>query len=163
MPTSPVTSTWTPVSSAVSRTAASGRDSPRSKFKALTEDEATTLLKAARGDRLYALYAVALALGLRRGEALGLRWADVDFDQELIYVRQAVHRVSGKLEVGPVKTDESERTVALPKPLATALREWKAEQDSEREAAGNRWHDHDLIFPNNDRYADGPTRATSTG
>jgi integrase len=119
----------------------------RPKFKALTEDEAKALLKAARGDRLYALYAVALALGLRRGEALGLRWSDIDFNQEVIYVRQAVHRVKGKLELGPVKTDDSERTIALPKPLAAALREWQAAQECERAAAGKRWSSHDLIFP----------------
>jgi integrase len=105
------------------------------------------LLKAARDDRLYALYAVALALGLRRGEALGLRWSDVDFEDEVIYVRQTVHRANGKLTIGPVKTDDSERAVALPTPLAEALCEHRAAQRREREAASKRWKDHDLIFP----------------
>jgi integrase len=46
----------------------------------MTPDEARTFLQAVRGDRLEALYAVALAVGLRQGEALGLRWQDVDLE-----------------------------------------------------------------------------------
>src|SRR5947209_3596690 len=46
----------------------------------LSIDEARAFLAAARGDRLEALYSVALSLGLRQGEALGLRWEDVDLD-----------------------------------------------------------------------------------
>ncbi|MBT8226065.1 MAG: site-specific integrase [Dactylosporangium sp.] len=116
----------------------------RPKFTALTAKEATALLEAARGDRLYAVYAVALALGLRRGEALGLRWVDVDFDQECIFVRQALHRVEAPW--GPVKTDDSDRVIGLPGSLAAALRDRKAVQERERAAAGKRWQDNDLVF-----------------
>ena len=49
--------------------------------------------------RLYALWAVALAMGLRRGEALGLRLADVDLEQGRLTIRRALHRVDGHLEL----------------------------------------------------------------
>ncbi|HSH79997.1 MAG TPA: hypothetical protein VLA19_15840 [Herpetosiphonaceae bacterium] len=52
----------------------------------LTRAQAQTLLDAARGDRYEALYAVALWLGLRRGEVLGLRWEDVDLDTRILHV-----------------------------------------------------------------------------
>lgn len=50
----------------------------RQEPKVLTPEEARRLLDAARGDRLEALYSVALALGSRQGEALGLKWSDID-------------------------------------------------------------------------------------
>jgi integrase len=119
----------------------------RPRFKPLTADEARAVLRAAQPDRLYALYAVALAVGLRRGEALGLRWADVDLAGSMLYVREAVHRVNGSLTIGPVKTADSERVVALPAPLVQALRQHKEAQAAERERAGKSWKDHDLVFP----------------
>ena len=54
---------------------------PRAEFRALTPQEARCFLDAVQGDRLEALYTVAVALGLRQGEALGLRWEDVDLDR----------------------------------------------------------------------------------
>jgi integrase len=55
-------------------------------------DEARTFLETARHDRLYALWAVALAIGLRRGEALGLRWVDVDLVNGRVVVAKALSR-----------------------------------------------------------------------
>src|SRR3954469_5981695 len=89
---------------------------------------------------LYALYAVALSLGLRRGEALGLRWEDVDLEEGVIRVRQALHRVEGKVQFGPGKSDGSERAVAVPAPCLAALRRHKAHQEEAAEAAGKTWN-----------------------
>ena len=118
----------------------------RPRFTPLTGEEAKLLLKTARSDRLYALYAVALALGLRRGEALGLRWEDVDLEERVIFVRQTLQRLGGKLVFGPVKSDESERVIGLPAPCLAALRQHRDRQKAERQAAGERWHDSGLIF-----------------
>jgi integrase len=109
-------------------------------------DEARQFLTAARADRLYALYAVALSLGLRRGEALGLAWKDVDLDEGVIGVRQALHRVKDGLQLGPVKSDRSTRLVALPKPCREALKEHQERQHTERKAAGKKWKDSGLAF-----------------
>ncbi|KAB8181891.1 hypothetical protein [Microbispora catharanthi] len=53
----------------------------RPEIQALTLDEARQFLRQARKGRFYAVYAVALGVGVRRGEALGLRWDDVDLDK----------------------------------------------------------------------------------
>jgi integrase len=65
----------------------------RREVLALTPEEARRLLDAARGDRLEVLYSVALALGLRQGEALGLKWCDIDFDTHVLRVRRASQRI----------------------------------------------------------------------
>jgi integrase len=118
----------------------------RPKFKPWTADEATGFLKAAKEDRLYALYSVALALGLRRGEALALRWSDVDFVDGVLRVERTLQRIAGQLAAGPVKTDGSHRTVAIPSGLLDVLRQHRARQATDRTAAGDRWQSHGLIF-----------------
>ena len=77
------------------------------RVRSFTRAEALRFVEAAEQHRLYALWAVALAMGLRRGEALGLAWADVDLDGGRLTVRQALHRVDGQLRLDPVKTDAS--------------------------------------------------------
>ncbi|WP_185449859.1 site-specific integrase [Kribbella qitaiheensis] len=89
---------------------------------------------------------MALSLGLRRGEALGLRWSDVDLDNGLIRVNQALHRVDGALKLGDVKTDGSTRLIAVPKPLVSALRVHRATQAQERTNAGKSWQDGGFVF-----------------
>ncbi|MDP9250262.1 MAG: site-specific integrase, partial [Chloroflexota bacterium] len=67
----------------VARNVASLVEAPRvhrDEVRPFDPDEARAFLAAVRGDRLEALYTVAIALGLRQGEALGLRWADVDME-----------------------------------------------------------------------------------
>lgn len=118
----------------------------RPRFTPLTGEEAKVLLKAARSDRLFALYAVALALGLRRGEALALRWQDVDLVDGVLFVRQSLQRLNGRLVFGPVKSDESERVIGLPAPCLAALRQHKLAQEAERKTMGERWQDFGLVF-----------------
>lgn len=117
----------------------------RPKFTPWTADEARRFLKAAREDRWYALYSVALALGLRRGEALGLRWIDVDLIDNVISVRRTLQRVNGVLTNGPVKTESSDRKVGVPAALARVLTLHKAEQARESKIA-KKWTDHGMVF-----------------
>ena len=65
----------------------------RTERRALTPAEARTLLSAIVGDRLEPLFVMAIATGLRRGELLGLRWADVDLDAGVLTVQQTLQRV----------------------------------------------------------------------
>ncbi len=111
----------------------------------LSVDEARVLLKAARQDRLFALYVVSLMLGLRRSEALGLRWEDVDLDVGVLRIRQTLHRVDGSLRFLPTKTVRSRRTVPLPTSVLDALREHQARQERERHEA-RVWLDSGLVF-----------------
>jgi len=118
----------------------------RPEVQPLTPDEARQLLDAIDGDRMAALYSVALALGVRQGEALGLRWEDVDLEAATLTIRKAMQRVHGKLELVDPKTTKSRRTVALPHVAVDALRAHRVRQLEERLLAGSRWHDEGLVF-----------------
>jgi integrase len=112
----------------------------------LSIEEGRHLLAAARGDRLWAVYELAVRLGLRRGELLGLRWRDVDLVAGVVHVRQNLQRVGGELLITETKTQRSTRKLALPDPCVTALRARRATQLADRLAAGERWTSSDLVF-----------------
>jgi integrase len=121
---------------------------PRYKVnRGLTVAQAKATLKAAASRRLGALYVLALFLGLRRGELLGLRWQDVDLDEARLEVVQTLQRVGGSLRLVPPKTKDSARTVPLPAVCVEALREHKKRQFAERADAWPDWEDHGLVFP----------------
>jgi integrase len=115
--------------------------------RGLTAPQAQAVLKAARIQRLGALYVLALFLGLRRGELLGLRWEDVDLDVGKLEVVQTFQRVGGALQLVPPKTEGSRRTVPLPGACVEALCEHKRRQFRERSDAWPDWEDHGLVFP----------------
>jgi integrase len=116
------------------------------KIAPLSAQESRRFLTAARTHRLFALWAVALGVGLRRGEALGLKWSDVDLDRGRLTVRRSLQRVDGELTLHQTKTSTSERTIPLAQPLIRALHDHRQRQLDERFTAGAAWEDHDLIF-----------------
>ncbi|WP_030518824.1 site-specific integrase [Nocardia sp. NRRL WC-3656] len=105
------------------------------KEKAWTDKEARQFLDAAKDHRLYALWSVALAIGLRRGEALGMRWSDVDLAAGTVDIAKALYRVNGTLSLHDVKTEDSEATVPLPPKLLEILRQHRRTQLQDTEAA----------------------------
>ncbi len=133
----------------VARNVATLVDPPRSRrseVRPLTPDQARLFLEAVRGDRLEALYVVAVALGLRQGEVLGVRWEDVDLEAGNLRVRHALQRVGGKLQLVEPKTERSRRTVDLPAPAIDALRAHRDRQAFERSFAADRWQEWGLVF-----------------
>lgn len=114
----------------------------KQKRESMTVREAKALLSAAKGERLEALFVTALLLGLRPGELLGLRWADVDFDRGTISVSYALHRDG---TFGDLKTDDSDGVVRTPAPVLDALRSHRARQATERLRA-RRWTETDAVF-----------------
>ncbi len=113
----------------------------------LSQQEARQVLAAAQTHRNAARWTVALAVGLRQSEALGLRWADVDLANGTLTVRRGLHRVAGQgLVYEEPKAERSRRTLALPTQLVNALRAHRAAQLVERTTAGSLWEDHDLVF-----------------
>lgn len=112
----------------------------------LTPQEARAFLDAVHGDRLEALYTVGFALGLRRGEALALRWDDIDFDAGTLRVRRALQRIEGKLQFFEPKTKQSRRTITLPQVALAALHAHRVQQLEERLLLGNEWQEHGLVF-----------------
>jgi integrase len=81
--------------------------------RGLSAAEARTVLQLAKDDRLHALYVLALYLGMRRAELLGLPWDAVDLDQGVLEVRQSLQRVRGELRLVPTKSKSWERPVPL--------------------------------------------------
>jgi integrase len=118
--------------------------------RVLTRVEAIGFLEAIRGNRLEALYLVALALGLRRGEALGLKGKDdVDWTEGAIRVRRQLQRVEhgGGRQLLDTKSRAGVRTMYLPEIALAKLREHLQRQNDERLEAGERWQEHGLVFP----------------
>lgn len=112
----------------------------------LTAEQAQRLLEEIRGDRLEALFRLMLATGLRRGEALGLHWSDVNLDERWLRVRWTLTRTSAGLQLGEPKTEKSRRTVPLPRSAVEALRGHRRAQAAERLAAPGIWRETGLVF-----------------
>jgi integrase len=118
----------------------------REEIQPYSPEEARKLLIAVADDRLEALYSAAIAVGLRQGEALGLKWNDIDFATGTLAVRNSLQRVKGKLQLVEVKTQKSRRMIVLPEIAIAALRRHQARQREERAFAGERWQDSGFVF-----------------
>jgi integrase len=129
--------------------------------------EIQRLLEAAANRRHGARWALALALGLRQGEALGLQWEDVDLEKGTIRVRRSrlrpryAHGCGGtcgkaagycpqrqatRAATGGVKSKAGRRTVGLPPQLVALLRTHETEQRQERANVRQLWHDEGWVF-----------------
>lgn len=114
----------------------------------LSVEQARAFFKQIEGDRFEAAYLIAANLGLRRGEILGLRWQDVDLENESLRVRQQVQRVGNVDKITQLKTKASERTLPLPPNIAKALEKRKDHQTTEKALAGTDWIETGLVFTN---------------
>ncbi|WP_280500622.1 tyrosine-type recombinase/integrase [Nocardia farcinica] len=106
-----------------------------------TPVEAQRFLTAAENHPLGALWALALALGLRRGEALGLSWHDLNLTAGRITIRKSLQRSRGTLKLTDVKTRRSRSTLPLSSPLVH-----RRQQLDRQLAAGKDWIDSGLVF-----------------
>jgi integrase len=130
-------------------------------------EEVQRILTAVSQRRNHARWAVAHALGLRQGEALGLKWSDVDLDRGTMRVRRGrlrpkyAHGCDGKCGRKPgycpqrrqtrpdtddTKSRAGRRTVGVPEGLAALLKRHREEQEVERETAGQLWHEEGWVF-----------------
>jgi integrase len=97
-----------------------------------TASEARQFLAATASDPLHAAFVLLILYGLRRGEVLGLRWNDIDFDAGTIHIRQQLQRIRGELNLGPVKTQAGQRNLPLLNLADQALQAQLAQQASYR-------------------------------
>src|ERR1700674_4485839 len=135
----------------ISRNAAALGRGPRVErydIRPLNPDEARVFLGALKGDRLEALYAIALTMGLRQGEVLGLRWQDIDLETADLRVNKQLQRVDGKLQLVAPKTSRSRRMLAVPASTVRSLSERRDRQLQEKAEAGKRWVETGLVFTN---------------
>ncbi|MFJ4369601.1 tyrosine-type recombinase/integrase [Streptomyces chartreusis] len=114
-------------------------------LKPWTLDETLDFLAASRKDPLYAAFVLAIAMGLRRGEIVGLRWSDLDLDNRVLYVRQQTQRRRGVLYDDDPKS-RRRRAVPLPALCIAPLRWHRLRQATARTKAGERWHESDYVF-----------------
>jgi integrase len=110
-----------------------------------TAAEVRSLLEAARGDRLEALYVAAIHTGLRQGEILGLKWSDVDLEAGTLTVQRSLS-IYGTFN--PPKRKNSRRTVKLTQTALQTLVSHRARQNEERLKTGPQWADMGIVFPN---------------
>lgn len=110
--------------------------------------EVTVFLKAAEDDPLYTLFYIMLTLGLRRGEALGLTWKNVNLIDGSVSIKQSLVAdvKNGAVRLKEVKTPSSRRTLNLSHDVQTLFKVHKARQDVERENLGEAWTDSGLVF-----------------
>jgi integrase len=145
---------------------------PEEEIVPFTKQEAARILAACQGRRNGVRYMVALTLGLRKGEALGLKWRDIDFVARTLSVRRSLQRatfhhgcnpddpcgrrfaghcplrVGGGLFAQEVKSKAGRRTVGIPEPLIIALRAHQEEQEKRSKEAGALWCEEGWVFTN---------------
>ena len=122
---------------------------PQAEMHILTPEQVHTLLAAAEGDRLEALYVVALSTGMRAGEIMALKWSAVDLARGTLQVRATLQYTRGAgYTFAEPKTKRSRRQIALPAIAVDALRAHRARQLEERLHMGEVWEEMDLVFPN---------------
>ncbi len=117
-----------------------------------SKDELRSFLEheAVVGDRLFAAFRLLAMTGMRRGECLGLRWQDVDFEHGRIAVRQTMILVDNRPRLSLPKTKRSRRSIPLDAGTLVILRAHRARQAQERLAFGPGYANSDLVFTRED-------------
>jgi integrase len=122
------------------------RPRPRHGRPGWTLEEARRFLEATAEHRLGPAFHLALVTGLRRGELLGLRWADLENDRHEVHVTQQLAVESGRPRIKDLKTSSSERVVTFGPGTARVLGAHAARQQQERVFAGPAWSETGLVF-----------------
>ena len=119
----------------------------RKEIKPLSSEQVQTFLKSSEGDRLEAIYVLAITTGLRQGELLGLKWEDIDLDVGVIRVRRTLSKSNKSLVFAPPKSAKGHRSVGLMDLGVRCLENQRALQGEEKDS----WQeDHGLVLPNID-------------
>ncbi|CAN2175307.1 XerC Integrase [Candidatus Nanopelagicaceae bacterium] len=116
----------------------------------LSLEEVKRLLETYKQTPMSARLHIALLCGLRQGEALGLRWQDVDLDNGVIEVRNQVQMIEGKRQLTGLKTERSRRSVVLTKGTVEALHRHRELMAVMKSGSGIHWKENDLVFPAHD-------------
>nr|WP_194891428.1 tyrosine-type recombinase/integrase [Catenulispora pinisilvae] len=96
-----------------------------------TATQTASFLAAIAEDRMYAAFHLIAVRGLRRSEAAGLRWCDLDLDRGLCFITHQVQRRDGEIVQGPPKTPTSVRAVVLDRTTAKVLKAHRRKQEAE--------------------------------
>lgn len=145
----------------INRNPAALVDLPRNKkteMKVLNQEEAKRFLDTAIYNRLKSLFSLLITTGMRPGEALALKWNDIDFENNRITINKSLSRVDGKWSLKEPKTSHGRRTIPVPSEVMKDIKEHKELQDHEKVGLKtNDYSDHDFVYatktgePFNDR------------
>lgn len=118
----------------------------RPEGRTLSPEQARGLLASLRGHRNEALYTLMLSTGMRRGEALGLKWGDVDLEGGVVRIRRSLKREGGHIVTADTKTLKSRRAVNLPEPVVELLARHREQQEKQRVDLGAAWVETGFVF-----------------
>lgn len=121
----------------------------RREMKSLTREQARKLIASARQHNLEGLITLAVVTGMRKGELLGLKWQDIDFDTKSLYIRRTTSRIGkyGIIESEP-KTLKSQRKIVLPSFIIDTLKKHRDRQVEIQAKLGAGWRNKGLVFCN---------------
>jgi len=136
------------------------RQTEANEMKTWTGEQLKTFFETMRADRLFPLWRTVAMTGLRRGEALGLRWRDVDLEGASIAVRQALVTAGYEVRFSEPKTRRGRRALPLDAETVAILTEWRKAQKAERLKWGPAWTNTGLVFTRENGVAWHPDRIT---
>lgn len=114
-------------------------------YKTFTKSEVSIIRNAIKGTALYVPVSLSVSLGLRRCEALGLRWEDINFESGIISIRQTLVMTSAGPILETPKTKHSIRDIPMPGQIKVLLLAEKEMQISNRSLLGSDYHDNDYV------------------
>jgi integrase len=119
---------------------------PKPPMRVWSADDVRRFLAGVGDDRLYALWVLLVTTGVRRGEALGLRWEDIDLKRGLLAVRQTVVAIGYDVHISEPKTAIGRRSVSVDATTVAALKAHRRRQSEEQLVAGPGWSESGLAF-----------------
>ena len=131
--------------------------------EAFTLEEVAAILKALESEpwNIRAIIEIALFTGCRRGEIVGLKWADIDFENRRISVKRSIYKLSdGKAREKDPKTKSSIRTIFIPERLCKTLTEYRLQQNKHIAYLGDGWKNLDYVFTEENGYVMNPQTPT---
>lgn len=149
---------------AIARNPVEASDPPRPadqiEMQTWTPGQLDTFLDVAKGHRHMGLWWILGTTGMRRGEALGLRWSDIDLEKGTIKVQRALVTGDGGKQWSTPKTKAGRRVVSIDEETVAALRAHRARQNQEKLMLGAGYQDDDLVTAQEDGQTVSPTRIT---
>lgn len=114
--------------------------------KAMSKEQLSRFLKILEGDRLEALFWIIFGCGLRKGEAVGLQWSDVDLETGSATIRRRIARLNDGVDIDTPKSRAGQRTVQIPQKALRKLLAWREQQAVEKKLADDRWVEGNWVF-----------------
>ncbi len=103
----------------------------KKEMQTIPAEQLQSFLAEAKATGVYEMYYIELATGLRRGELLGLKWQDIDWENGIITVRRQIARINGEIIEAPLKTKNSYRTVTISPQAVEVLKQQREKTNSE--------------------------------